>query len=89
VVSNSSGRDGSKPERLSRAQLTDQLILERPATRRLVHALRRSVLGAVPSASEAVKFRVLCYFHGDAYFKSASPRGAALIKRAALLEPLE
>lgn len=62
--------NGAKTSRLSPAQLADHLVLEEPATRRLVLALRRAVLKAAPQASEAVKFRVLCYFHGDAFFKS-------------------
>jgi hypothetical protein len=35
-----------------------------------VRTLRRAVLAAAPEASEAIKFRVLCYFHDDSYFKS-------------------
>ena len=54
--------------RLSRASLADHLDLESPSTRRLVRALRRVVLRAVPNATEAVKFRVLCYYHADAFF---------------------
>lgn len=41
-----------------------------PATRRIVEALRATVLAAAPKAAEAFKFRVLCYFHDDAYFGS-------------------
>jgi hypothetical protein len=59
-----------KPSRLTQQKLADHLCMEELPVRRLVLALRRAVLDAVPTASEAVKFRVLCYFHGDAYFKS-------------------
>ena len=41
-----------------------------PATRRIVEALRATVLAAAPKAAEAFKFRVICYFHDDAYFGS-------------------
>ena len=72
MVRRESGRkpNNEKSTRLSAVQLADHLVLEEPATRRLVLALRRAVLKAVPGAREAVKFRVLCYFHSDAYFKS-------------------
>lgn len=72
MVRRESGRkpNNEKSTRLSAVQLADHLALEEPATRRLVLALRRAVLKAVPGACEAVKFRVLCYFHGDAFFKS-------------------
>lgn len=39
-------------------------------TRKIVEALRATVLAAAPHASEAFKFHVLCYFHADAYFGS-------------------
>lgn len=60
----------SRPAQLSAAKLSDHLSLEPPEAARLVRALRRAVLKAAPEASEAIKFRVLCYFHADAYFGS-------------------
>lgn len=58
------------PARLSRAELQDHLSLEDERAARLVRVLRRAVLKAVPRAAEAIKFRVLCYYHADAYFGS-------------------
>ena len=56
------------PARLTAARLADHLVLEPPATRRLVRLLRRNILKAVPAAAEAVKFHALCYYHADAFF---------------------
>lgn len=56
------------PDRLSRNDLSLHLAGEPAAVRRTVLSLRRAVLRAAPAAAEAVKFRVLCYFHADAYF---------------------
>ena len=35
-----------------------------------VRALREAALAAAPKASEAIKFRALCHYPGDAFFKS-------------------
>lgn len=46
-----------------------QHLLGEPApTRKIVEKLRAAVLAAAPHATEAFKFRVLCYFHADACF---------------------
>jgi hypothetical protein len=56
--------------RLTRAQLADHLFDQPAAIRRVALALRATVLKAAPAAAEAIKFRVLCYYHDDAFFKS-------------------
>lgn len=56
------------PARLTRADLSLHLAGEPAPARRTVLALRRAVRRAAPTAAEAVKFHVLCYYHGDAYF---------------------
>jgi hypothetical protein len=54
--------------RITTGALTRHLVDEPPATRRLVRALRRSVLSAAPGAAEAFRFHALCYFHPRAFF---------------------
>lgn len=61
---------GRRPPRLSARQLADHLVLQPADVRKLVLALRRTVLRAAPTAAEAVKFRALCYYHPDAWFGS-------------------
>src|ERR1043165_4098931 len=56
------------PPRILAKTLTEHLIPESPEARRTVRALRNVILKTVPAASEAMKFHVLCYYHGDAYF---------------------
>ncbi len=58
------------PARLTAAKLADHLVLESPATRRTIRALRAAVLKAAPTAAEAIRFHVLCYFRADAWFGS-------------------
>lgn len=58
------------PPRLSARQLADHLVLQPEDVRKLVLSLRRTVLRAAPTATEAVKFRALCYYHPDAWFGS-------------------
>lgn len=59
-----------RSDRLSREEVARHLIDHPPEVRAIVRALRKAVLAAAPKASEAIKFRVLCYYRGDAYFKS-------------------
>lgn len=56
------------PTGLSRADLSLHPAGEPAKSHRTVRALRRTVLSAAPMASEAIRFRVLCYYHADAYF---------------------
>lgn len=58
------------PARLPSRTLTQHLITASPATRKLVRTLRRTILASAPSATEAIKFHVLCYFHNDSFFRS-------------------
>lgn len=56
--------------RVSREELERHLIDQTPKVRAIVRALRAAILKAVPRASEAFKFHVLCYYRADAYFGS-------------------
>ncbi|MCC6228297.1 MAG: DUF1801 domain-containing protein [Phycisphaerales bacterium] len=56
------------PTRVSKQQRTQHLIDQPPVTRKIVETLRATILATAPHASEAFKFRVLCYFHADASF---------------------
>lgn len=56
------------PPRVSARTLRDLLIVEQPPVARLVRQVRQLVLATIPRAAEALKFRVLCYFHEDAFF---------------------
>lgn len=60
----------AKPARLSRKDRSRHLMEARPATRRIVDALRTTILKAAPEAHEAIRFHVLCYFHADSFFGS-------------------
>lgn len=57
-------------DRISRAEFDRFLIDQPPQVRAIARVLRSAVLRAVPTASEAFKFRVPCYFRADAYFGS-------------------
>lgn len=59
-----------KPARLSREVRSRHQMEASPATRRIVDALRTTILKAAPEAHEAIRFRVLCYFHADSFFGS-------------------
>lgn len=59
-----------KGSRLSATELAVHLSHVPDDARRTVTALRKVILSAAPSCSEAIKFRVLCYYHDDAYLKS-------------------
>ncbi len=59
-----------KPARLSREDRSRHLMEATPATRRIVDALRTTILKAAPEAHEAIRFRTLCYFHADSFFGS-------------------
>lgn len=58
------------PPRLNAAAIARHLLCEDPPTRRIVRTLRKTILSAAPSAVEAIKFHVLCYYHADAWFGS-------------------
>ncbi|MGE3109471.1 MAG: DUF1801 domain-containing protein [Phycisphaerales bacterium] len=58
------------PARLTPTEFAVHLAEVTGEARRVVMAARRLVLGLVPSATEAIKFGVICYFHDRAYFKS-------------------
>ncbi len=58
------------PARLSATALSQHLLTKSAATRKLVRALRKTILSAAPAATEAIKFHVLCYFHNDSFFGS-------------------
>lgn len=58
------------PARISTQALSRHLLTETPGVRRIVRALRRTVLSTAPHAAESFKFHVLCYFQDDAWFKS-------------------
>ena len=60
----------AKPARLSRDDRSRHLMEAMPATRRIVDALRTTILKAAPEAHEAIRFHVLCYFHADSFFGS-------------------
>ncbi len=60
----------SKPIRLPSKTLSQHLLTESAPTRKLVRTLRKTILSAAPSATEAIKFHVLCYFHNDSFFRS-------------------
>ena len=59
-----------KGSRLSATELAVHLSHVPDDARRTVTALRKVILSAAPTCSEAIKFRVLCYYHDDAYLKS-------------------
>lgn len=61
---------GPSPPRLSQRQITDLLALESVVVRKVVRALRGVVLKAAPNATEAIKFRCLCYFEAGAFLGS-------------------
>jgi len=52
---------------LSARALTGHLLAETAAVRRTVRALRRTILKAAPTAAEAFKFHVMCYYRADAW----------------------
>lgn len=84
-MSQEHNKTSSTPSRLTGAQLADHLVLEDARTRSLVRTLRKVVLDTVPRASEAVRFRVLCYFHADAFFRAIGGNICMIeVKRAAV-----
>lgn len=58
------------PERLSPAALRDHLAAETGEVCGIVRQLRRKIIAVVPEATEAIKFRAISYFFGDAAFGS-------------------